>query len=168
MLAALNRPTSIEAAGPPRTLVIFALDGRRYALPLSAVERVVRIVDVTPLPQAPDIVDGVINIQGIVVPVVNIRRRLGLLERQPSLNDRFIVARLLHRRIALAADTVTGVINTPSERIDTAQSILPGMKYFDGVLKLDDDLVLIQDLTRFLSLHEEEQLESALRHADEP
>ena len=147
--------------------MIFVLDERRYALPLSAVERVVRIVDVTPLPQAPEIVAGIIDIQGQVVPVVNIRRRLDLPERAPSLDDRFLVVRLLHRRIALMADAVIGVMNTPSEHIGAAETVLPGIKYFDGVLKLHDGLVLIQDLARFLSLDEEEQLEAALGHADE-
>jgi purine-binding chemotaxis protein CheW len=167
MLAMLERARGAQPAGPLRTLVIFILDGRRYALPLAAVERVVRIVDVTPLPQAPGIITGVINIQGHVVPVVNIRQRLGLPEGAASLDDRFIIARLPHRRVALTADAVLDVINTPENRIDTAQVVLPGMKYFEGVLKLDDGLVLIQDLARFLSVDEEEQLEAALRQADE-
>jgi purine-binding chemotaxis protein CheW len=164
MTATLERTITPEST---RALVVFLLDDHRYALPLPAVERVLRIVDVTPLPQMPDIVDGIINIQGQVVPVVNVRRRLGLPDRIPSLDDRFMVARSLHRKIALTADAVTGVINTSAELIDTAKTILPGMKYFEGVLKLDDGLVLIQDLTRLLSLDEEDQLESALRHANE-
>ena len=59
----------------PDQIVVFALDEPRYALPLSAVERVVRAVEITPLPKAPEIVLGVINMQGQVVPAVDIRKR---------------------------------------------------------------------------------------------
>jgi purine-binding chemotaxis protein CheW len=56
-------------------LVVFAFDEQRYALHLSAVERIVRMVEITPLPKAPEIVLGVVNVQGRIVPIVNIRKR---------------------------------------------------------------------------------------------
>ena len=66
-------------------LVVFALDDQRYALHLSAVDRVVPMVRVTPLPKAPDIVIGVVNVQGRVIPVINMRRRFRLPEREAAL-----------------------------------------------------------------------------------
>ncbi|MBF8302857.1 MAG: cheW40H-4 [Candidatus Dadabacteria bacterium] len=56
-------------------LVVLTLDEQRYALHLSAVERIVRVVEVTPLPKAPEIVLGVVNVQGQIIPVINIRKR---------------------------------------------------------------------------------------------
>ena len=62
--------------------MVFTLDRQRYALPLSVVERVVRMIEITPVPHTPDIVLGVINAQGRVIPVVDIRRRFRLPTRQ--------------------------------------------------------------------------------------
>jgi len=73
-------------------LVVFTLDEQRYALRLSAVERIVRVVEVPPLPKAPEIVLGIVNVQGRVLPVVNIRRRFRLPEREAGLRDQLILA----------------------------------------------------------------------------
>src|ERR1700674_4677146 len=91
-------------------LVAFSLDNHAYALHLPAVERVVRIVEVTRLPDAPGIVAGVVNVGGQVIPVVDIRKRFLLPGRDPDLSDQLIVARTSRRALALIADTVTGVI----------------------------------------------------------
>ncbi len=91
-------------------LVVFTLDEQRYALYLPVVERVVNAVEVTPLPKVPDIVLGVINVQGKVIPVVNIRRRFGLPEREIELSYQFIIANTSKQMVVLVADTVSGVI----------------------------------------------------------
>lgn len=77
--------------------VVFSLDTRLYAISLSAVRRVVQAVELTPLPNAPPIVKGVINLGGLIIPVVNIRRRFRLPERELELSDQFIVATALRR-----------------------------------------------------------------------
>ncbi len=91
-------------------LVVFTLEEQRYALYLPVIERVVSAVEVTPLPKAPDIALGVINIQGKVIPVVNIRRRFGLAERQIDLSDQFIIANTSTSTVVLVAYTFSGVI----------------------------------------------------------
>lgn len=143
-------------------LVVFSLDEQPYALYLDAVERTVRAVEILPLPKAPDIVLGVINIQGQVIPVVNIRRRLDLPERKIDLNDRFIIARTQRRTVALVVDTVTGVIEPAQEKLAPAEKITPGIELIDGVIKLEDGMILIHNLDRFLSLEEETVLDYAL------
>jgi purine-binding chemotaxis protein CheW len=71
---------------------LFTLDAGRYALSLEVVERVVPALELTPLPTAPDIVQGVFNLHGRIVPVMNLRRRFGLPERAIELSDHLIVA----------------------------------------------------------------------------
>ena len=146
-------------------LVVFTLDDRRYGLALSAVERAVRMVDVTPLPQAPQIVLGVVNVQGRVVPVVNLRRRFRLPERDFALADQLLIARTARRPVALAADAVTGVLEYSAQEAAGARDIVPGIEYVEGVVKLPDGLVLIHDLDRFLSLEEEAALGRAIEDA---
>src|SRR3989304_6861370 len=94
----------------PMRWVLMTVDGQTYALPLTAVDRILRMVEVTPLPGAPDVVEGVIDIQGEVVAVVSIRRRLGLASRRVEISDSLVVARARNRRLAVIAESVPGVV----------------------------------------------------------
>ena len=76
------------------SLVTFFLDDRRYGLHLDAVERVLPALDVTPLPKAPEIVLGLINLKGKIIPVLDVRRRFRLQEREIGLQDHFIIANI--------------------------------------------------------------------------
>lgn len=143
-------------------IVVFSLDEPRYALDLSIVERVVRAVEITPLPKAPEIVLGVINVQGQVIPVVDVRKRFRMPGREMNLNDRFIISRTSGRLVALVVDDVTGVQRLGKREIVSAERDLQFAGYIKGVAKVEDDLVLIYDLDRFLSLDEEEKLDEAL------
>ncbi len=146
-------------------LVVFALDEQRYALRLAAVERIVRAVEVTPLPKAPQIVLGVIDVQGRIIPVVDVRQRVRLPEREVELADQFIIAHTGRRTVALAVDAVSGVVECAAEKVRVAAEILPGMEYIEGVLRLENGMALIHDLDRFLSLDEEKDLEQAMGQA---
>jgi purine-binding chemotaxis protein CheW len=139
------------------------MDEQRYALQLGAVERVVRMVEVTPLPKAPQIVLGVINAQGRIIPVVDIRRRFRLPERDIRLSDHLLIARTARRTVALALDAVTGIVDRSAQAVITAEEILPGLEYVEGVMKLGDGLILIHDLDTLLSLEEEQTLAAALQ-----
>ena len=145
--------------------VVFTLDEQRFGLELTAVERVVRRVEITPLPKAPEIVLGVVNVRGRVIPVVDIRRRFRLPERKPALSDQIIIARTAQRPVALAVDAAIEVLDRPQEDIIEALRVLPGIEYVEGVLKLEDGLILIHDLNRFLSLEEETALDRAAESA---
>ena len=144
-------------------LVTFVLDRQRYALDLSSVEKVVRAVEVTPLPKAPGIVSGVINMQGRVVPVFNIRKRFGLPERELALSDQMIIANTSRRTVSLAVEQVEGTMEQSTLERVMPGKILPEMEYVEGVVKLEDGMVFIHDLDRFLSLEEEKEIDDALR-----
>ena len=146
----------------PSQLVVFSLDGLHYALDLSVVERTERMVEVTPLPQAPEIVAGVIDVRGRIIPVLNIRKRFRLPERPPALTDQLILARTARRAIAFTVDAVHGVVEPSGPEIIESASILPGIEYVKGVVKFADGMIFIHDLDDFLSLEEEKLLESAI------
>ena len=152
----------MEKAASLIRLVLLTVDGQTYALPLAAVDRIVRMVEVTPLPGAPDVVEGVINIQGEVVPVVSIRRRLGLAHRAVVVSDSLVVARAHARRLAIIAEAVLGVVERSADDVVSTSDIAQGIQHIEGVLKTGDGLVLIQDLDRFFSLQEERSLDLAL------
>lgn len=145
-----------------RWLVVFTLDAQRYALPLAAVERVVQAVEIVPLPKAPQIVLGVVNVQGQILPVVNIRRRFRLPERELRLSDHCLIAHTTKRMVALVVDEVSGVLEPVDQAMTAAEQILPGLAYVVGVVKLAEGMVLIHDLDSFLSLEEEQTLDEVL------
>jgi purine-binding chemotaxis protein CheW len=146
-------------------LVVFTLDGQRYALRLPLVQRIVRMVEVTPLPKGPEIILGLINMQGKIIPVLNMRKRFGLQDRGTSLSDQLIIARTARRGVALVVDSVTGVLEPSPNEITEAGRIVPGAEYVEGVAKLEDGLMFIHDLDRFLSLDEEQRLQDLLAKA---
>jgi len=141
-------------------LVVFTLHEQRYALRLPAVTRIVRVAEITVLPGAPDIVLGVVNLQGQIIPVVDLRKRLGLAARDVQLTDHLIIARTSLRPMALLVASVIGVIDGPQSQVSA--SIQADTTYVAGVLKLADGLVLIHDLDTFLSPVEDVLLDQAL------
>jgi purine-binding chemotaxis protein CheW len=148
-----------------KTLVVFTLGEQRYGLPLSAVERVARVVGLTNLPSAPAIVMGVVNVQGQVMPVIDVRRRFRLQQREIALTDQFVIAHTTRRPVALLVDAVTAVLDYSVQEAVTAQDVLPDLQYVEGLVKLEDGLILIHDLDSFLSLDEETALDRAMEDA---
>ncbi len=144
------------------TIVVFMIETQRYGVSLQAVDRIIRLVDYAPLPQAPEIVAGVINFQGAVIPVINLRKRFGLPEREPRLSDHLILGRTLRRRVALLADEACGIETVGESAWIPAPNILPRTGYLAGAVKREDGLILIHDLDACLSLDEEHALVLAL------
>ena len=143
-------------------LLMFRLDQRRYALALSSVERVVFIVDITPVPKAPPTILGVVNVGGTIVPVYDLRFRFGLPQRAISLTDNLIIIQTGRQKAALVADEVNGVLEVSSGKIVAPENVLPELEHVKGIVKLQDGLVIIQDLDQFLTLEEEKFLDEAL------
>lgn len=152
----------------PNELVVFTLDQHLYAVPLVVVERALRAVEVTPLPKAPDVVMGVVNVEGAVVPVMNLRKRFRLPERDITVDDQFILAATKRRTVLLVVDRVNGLIDFTDRGTFSADEIVSGLDYLSGVTKLSGEIVLIHDLDRFLSLQEEEALDTAMKERPEP
>lgn len=165
-----TRPTIVDDANALNTacqenahrLVTFRLESQRYALPLTAVERVLRMVEVSPLPKAPAIVLGVVNYHGRVIPVIDLQRRFGLPARSYGLSSSLVVARTERRTLALPVDEVLGVQEVASEIVSPPATVCPGIGLVVGIAALPDGVLFIHDVDTFLSLEEETQLGHAL------
>ncbi len=143
-------------------LLVFTIQGQSCAVALSRVIRVLRAVEITPLPKAPESVLGLINVRGEVTPVLSLRKQFRFPERPLELDDRLILAQMRRRAVALLADAIVGVVARPEAEILPPDSIVPGLPHLRGVLKLSDEIVFIHDLDKFLSLEEEAQLDDVL------
>ena len=132
-------------------LLVFAVSDLCCALPLSETDRVLHSVQISPVPRAPEIVMGLINIRGQIVPVLNIRKLFHLAETEISLNDHIIVAKALDLPVAIAVDTVIGIRDYNKVDITTADQLYPDIEFLQGVAKLKDEVIYIYNLDKFLS-----------------
>ena len=144
-------------------IVVFTLDELQYALTLNTVVRVIHAVEIRPLPKAPEIISGIINVQGQVIPVIDTRKRFGLAEREIEIDDHMIISDTGKRIVALLADAVNGIRKLEPGQLNPAGETLHFAKYLKGVAKTGDGIILIYDLEQFLSLDEEKILEKALK-----
>jgi purine-binding chemotaxis protein CheW len=107
-------------------------------------------------------VTGVVNVEGRVVPVLNVRERFGLPHKEITSSDQFLIARTARRPVILVVDEALGIVECSPSDVVEAGEIVPGLEQVQGVIKLENGLVLIHDLEKFLSLDEEKVLEDAL------
>ena len=153
-------------------LLVYSIDDRRYALYMDVVTKVVRAVEVTPLPEVPAVIMGAVNVRGQLIPVIDMRVRLGLPAREIEPSDSFIIARTSRRSVVLAVDAVAGVVEYPREKMVAAEEVIPGKDTSSrprgGILKLDDGMLLIHDLDRFLSLEDAARFDAALKSGGPP
>lgn len=133
-----------------------------YGLPLSQVVEVVRAVEITPLPKAPPVIEGVINLRGSVVPVFDLRARFGLPSKPVSLSDRFVIARTRQRMVAIRADRAEELIYPEHGDVTEMQRILRTADLVTGIVRHSSGLVLIHDLEHFLSHAEAMKLDAVL------
>jgi purine-binding chemotaxis protein CheW len=147
-------------------VVLFRAGSYRGALPITSVQRVLAAVEVVPLPNAPASVRGAINVRGQIVPVLDLRVRLGLPPQDIQPHNRLLLAHTTRRLVALLVDTVEEVVALEGESLELRHDfagLMPELPAVSGAALLGDELILIYDLETFLSPAEAERLDAALR-----
>ena len=131
---------------------VFSIDKQQYAIAVSAVEKVIRAVELNSIPQADDSLCGLVNVKGEIIPVMNIRKMLHLPERNMDINDRIVIARTSARKIAFIVDKLEGVVEFPPDRGDKAQQIIPEMAHcFEGVERFNGNTVFVYNIDKLFS-----------------
>ncbi len=134
-------------------LVTFKLGSEEYGIDIHHVQEIVRVREITPVPNAPDFVDGVINQRGRIIPVVQLSRRLGLPENPPDRHTRYILLDILDNPVGIAVDSVVGVTNLSKKSL-TPSAELPANQrstFITGVVKRENHLVLLLNLSAVLA-----------------
>jgi purine-binding chemotaxis protein CheW len=166
------RPYGDRDADPSGTdrlsVLVFEAAGRRYALPAADVQEMQRAVTIVPLPGAPEIVEGVIDLRGALVPVLDIRKRFGLAPKEVEPGDHLVVAWAGARRVALRVDRAHDLAAIDPRDVEDPQSVAPAARYLAGIARLPGGLVLIHDLRAFLSQAEAASLDQAFPRPDTP
>jgi purine-binding chemotaxis protein CheW len=146
---------------PPLEVLVFELADRRYGLPAADVRELVRAVAVRPLPGAPPAVEGVINVRGRVVPVLDVRARLRLPAKPLEPSDHLIIARAGERLVALRVDRATDLVRVDAGDVEEVRDLVPGLESVGWVARLPDDVLLVHDLGTFLSQVDSARLDDA-------
>jgi purine-binding chemotaxis protein CheW len=148
-------------------LLVFELGGVRHGLELATVREVVRAVLVTPLPDAPAVVEGVISARGEVVPVYDLRLRFGMSVRPLHPDERMVLAWTGDRLVAFRCDHADETVSVSHEAVADATMVRHAGRTISGIGRLRDGILLIHDLTAFLDDAERLTLAEALAALEE-
>ncbi len=132
--------------------VLFELAGTAYAVPSDAVQRMEMVETVTPVPNAPAFVDGIVFSRGRVVPAINLRARFGFPRVPYDLKTRLIVVAHADRAVGLIVDSAREFVKIPADAIQPPPETLGGMSgnYLAGVATVDDKVILVIDVAEVL------------------
>lgn len=141
-------------------VVVFALAGELYGLDISRVQGIIKMPEVTRVPRAAEFVEGVINLRGEIVPIIDLRKRFGLGELQIGVDTRIINVEMGDHLVGLIVDAVEEVLNIPSGVIEPPPDLVTTMDsaYLRGIAKLEERLVILLDLDRVLTLSEQQAI----------
>jgi len=146
---------ALPADRPPGAelhLLMFILDREAFGVPVRRVREVIRVTDITRVPQAPPFIRGVTNLRGRILPVVEIRGRLGLREAVITPRSRIVVVDLLDRVLGLVVDAVSEVIKIPADCVAPAppEVLSHEADYITGVARCQSRLIILLDLDKVL------------------
>ena len=142
-------------------LVSFLIENEEFGVDILNVQEIIRPVDITRVPNAPAFVEGVINLRGRIVPVVDLRKRFNLPRRERDKNSRIIVVELRDKIVGFMVDAVREVLRVDAGVIEPPPELAIGIDahYITGVAKLDDRLLILLDLERILTDEEKHRLQ---------
>lgn len=134
-------------------LVTFRIGEEEFGVDILAVQEIIRLLQITPVPRAPASIEGVINLRGKVIPVVNMRSRFSLPARQATLQTRIVVMELEEKIVGFLVDAVSEVLRIPATTVEEPPPVVAGIgsEYIRGVGKLDGRLLILLDLTHLMS-----------------
>ena len=144
-------------------LIVFILDEKKFSLHLENIDRVIQAVKITNLPKAPDLILGIINIHGEIIPIINIRKKFNLSYKDLSIHDKMIIVKTKTRKFGFVVDNVDGYFESTPHAVIKGESVWPGLEYVDEVVKLSEEMVLINNPENFFLEPEEIEFKKAIK-----
>ncbi len=144
-------------------LVVFALGKEEFGIDISRVREIVRIQNITTIPQSMDFVEGIVNLRGQIVPIVDLCKRFLVVVREEGkeIDRRIIVVNMAGQNIGILVDGVSEILRIPDESIEPTPPMVAGgasVDFIRGVAKVKDRLIIMLDLDRIFSVEEREML----------
>ncbi len=143
-------------------LVIFELAGEHYGVDIVAVEGIIKMQDIIAVPHTPAFVEGVTNLRGAVLPVVDMRKRFGLPQAEETGATRLVVVEMNGGTVGMVVDGVTEVLRVSAEDIEPPSPMVTTVDtvFITGIARVDERLIILLDLSKVLSTQEQAALET--------
>jgi purine-binding chemotaxis protein CheW len=136
-------------------LVVFRLAQEEYGLPITKVQEINRMVPITKLPQTPSFVEGVINLRGRIIPVIDLRKRFQLGKNEQSEDTRIIIVEVDGQTVGVTVDQVAEVVRLPGNAVEPPPpTFILEAQYVNGIGKLDDRLLILLNIDKILTSQE--------------
>lgn len=141
-------------------LVTFHIGDEEFGVEILKVQEIIRMMGITRVPKAPNFVEGVINLRGKVIPIIDLRKRFGMSAQEHDKHTRIIVIEINKVIVGFVVDSVSEVLRIPASTVEPPPAIISGIEseYISGVGKLADRLLILLDLDRLLSKGEQNML----------
>ncbi|WP_297045598.1 chemotaxis protein CheW [uncultured Desulfovibrio sp.] len=141
-------------------LVTFSIGEEEFGVNILKVQEIIRTMEITKVPRAPEFVEGVINLRGKVIPIIDLRRRFGLAPKAHDKNTRIIVIEINNVIVGFVVDAVSEVLRIPASTVEPPPPVVAGVEsdYISGVGQLQDRLLIMLDLDKLLSSEDMEML----------
>lgn len=167
-----DKKNSIDAASKDKNvagdfevqLVLFTVGGDRFAIDIMKAKEIIKPVKVTPLPDVPDFTKGVINLRGVLLPIMSMRERLGLSDNEEENmgnESRIIIVAIKKMLVGIIVDFVEEIIRVPLKDVQPPPKIAKGIdsRYLLGMCRIDDEALVLLDLDKILSSSEKVLIE---------
>ncbi|MBI2264144.1 MAG: chemotaxis protein CheW [Armatimonadetes bacterium] len=143
-------------------LVTFRLKQEEFAVNITEVQEIIRMLSITTLPKVPDYIKGIVNLRGKIVPIFDLRKKLALEEIAYTKETRIMVVNIEGTVMGMIVDSVSEVLRIKEETIEPPPPLVLGMSadYIKGVVNLTDRILILLDLPRLLTLEEQRKLQS--------
>lgn len=137
-------------------LVSFNIGSEEFGVDILKVQEINRMVEITKVPQAPRYVEGVINLRGKVIPIIDLRKRFNLEMKEHDKNTRIVVVDISGNIMGMIVDAVSEVLRLPADTIEPPPELVTGInsEYIKGVAKLEDRLLIFLDLSKVINAEE--------------
>lgn len=146
-----------------KQLVVFELGKEFFGVDISTVEAIIKMQAITKVPHAPDFVEGVTNLRGSVLPVIDLRKRFGLVEEKHTDEARIVVVFLNNTKVGMIVDAVTQVLRVPEEVVEPPPPMVTSVDsaFIQSIANLKDRLIILLDLSKVLTGQERLELQAA-------
>ena len=144
-------------------IVGFRIGNETYGVRIGSVREIVRVPEITAVPSAPDTIEGVINLRGKIIPVMDLRKRFGLTEITTDKKNRILVVELDNKLLGLIVNSASEVLKIPPSDVEAPGSVFADGQsgYVTGVGKLKGRLIILLDISKLLHRPELKRLEEA-------
>ncbi len=144
-------------------VVSFKLGSEEYGVDIAQVQEINRMVSITHVPRAPKFMEGVINLRGQLIPIIDLRTRFEMARAEHTKNTRIVVTEIGTKRVGMVVDSVSEVLRLNTDAIEPAPEMMTGVdtEYIRGVGKIEDRLIILLDLARIISSGEKREMETA-------